>query len=60
MKYDTEKHKLVMLPLEIKNELDEVIIKLVQEKINNGEKKLKVTYSNAIKELLDNYNQSKK
>ena len=60
MKYDTEKHKLVMLPLEIKNELDEIIIKLVQEKINNGEKKLKVTYSNAIKELLDNYNQSKK
>jgi hypothetical protein len=56
MKYNTEKYKLVMIPVEVKEQLDELIIKLVQKKIDKGEKKLKVTYSTAIKELLDNYN----
>ncbi len=54
MKYNTEKYKLVMIPVEVKEQLDELIIKLVQKKIDKGEKKLKVTYSTAIKELLDN------
>jgi hypothetical protein len=56
MKYNTEKYKLVMIPIELKNELDTIIVKLVQEKIDKGETKLKVTYSTAIKELLNNYN----
>jgi hypothetical protein len=53
MKYNTDKNKLVMLPIEVKNRLDNVITSLVKERLSNGEKKLKVSYSDAIKYLLE-------
>ena len=53
MKYNTDKNKLVMLPVEVKERLDGVITSLVKERLNSGDKKLKVSYSDAIKYLLE-------
>ena len=53
MKYNTDKNKLVMLPIEVKDRLDNVITSLVKERLNNGDKKLKVSYADAIKHLLE-------
>jgi len=53
MKYNTDKNKLVMLPVEVKERLDNVITSLVKDRISNGDKKLKVSYSDAIKYLLE-------
>lgn len=52
MKYNTDKHKLIMIPSELKSELDKVILEIAKEKINNGDTKLKVSYADAIKLLL--------
>ena len=53
MKYDTDKNKLVMLPVELKDKLDKVILMMVKQKIENGDTKLKVSYSDAIKYILE-------
>lgn len=53
MKYNTDKNKLVMLPVETKNRLDEVIKMIVTKRLEEGDKKLKVSYNDAIKYLLD-------
>jgi hypothetical protein len=53
MKYNTDKNKLVMLPIEVKDKLDEVIKMMVTKRLEEGNKKLKVSYADAIKYLLD-------
>jgi len=53
MKYNTEKNKLVMLPSDVKSRLDGVITLIVKQKIARGETRLKVSYADAIKWLLE-------
>lgn len=53
MKYNTDRHKLIMIQSEVKEELDRVIIKLTQDKINKGYLKIKVSYNEAIKYLTE-------
>lgn len=54
MKYNTELNKHILLPIETKLRLDEVILLLTKERITNGDMKLKVSYNDAIKYLLEN------
>lgn len=53
MKYNTDKNKLIMLPIETKERLDAVVNLLVRQRLDSGDKKLKVSYSDAIKWLLE-------
>lgn len=53
MKYNTELNKHILLPIEVKDRLDEVILSIVKERIDNGDKRLRVSYADAIKYLLD-------
>jgi len=53
MKYNTELNKHILLPIETKNRLDQVILSIVRERIDNGDMRLKVSYNDAIKYLLD-------
>ncbi len=53
MKYNTDKNKLVMLPIEVKDRLDEVIKMIVTKRLKDDDKRLRVSYADAIKYLLD-------
>lgn len=53
MKYNTEKNKHILLPVETKERLDAVVNLLVRQRLDSGDKKLKVSYSDAIKWLLE-------
>jgi hypothetical protein len=56
MKYNTDKNKLIMFPIETKERLDLVIKLMIEEKIKNGETKLRVSYADAVKFLLEKSN----
>jgi hypothetical protein len=53
MKYNTELNKHILLPIETKNRLDEVIKEIIKERIKNCEMNLRVSYNDCIKYLLD-------
>ena len=55
MKYNTELNKHILLPIEVKDRLDQVILSIVKERIDNGDKKLRVSYADSIKHLLESY-----
>lgn len=54
MKYNTELNKHILLPVETKKRLDDVIYQITKSRLDNGDTKLKVSYNDAIKYLLDN------
>ena len=53
MKYNTEKHKPMMIPTEIKDQLDTIRIDMVIKSIAEGGKG-RVSYGDAIQYLIDN------
>lgn len=53
MKYNTELNKHILLPIEVKERLDEVIKMIITKRIEQGDKRLRVSYADAIKYLLD-------
>jgi hypothetical protein len=53
MKYNTDKNKHILVPVETKERLDAVVNLLVRQRLEAGDKKLKVSYSDAIKWLLE-------
>jgi hypothetical protein len=53
MKYNTELNKHILLPVETKNRLDEVIKIIITNRLREGDKRLRVSYNDAIKYLLD-------
>ena len=55
MKYNTEKNKHILLPIETKDKLDQVILTKVKKRIENGDMRLRVSYNDCIKELLESY-----
>jgi hypothetical protein len=55
MKYNNELNKHILLPVEVKERLDKIIVSIIKERISKGEIKLRVSYSDCIKELLESY-----
>lgn len=55
MKYNTELNKHILLPIETKDKLDQVILSIVKKRIENGDMRLRVSYNDCIKELLESY-----
>ena len=53
MKYDTEKNKHILLPIEVKESLDVIIRDIIQERLDKGDKRMRVSYADAIKKLLE-------
>jgi hypothetical protein len=53
MKYNTELNKHILLPVEVKERLDKIIVSIIKERITKGETKLRVSYSDAINFLLE-------
>jgi hypothetical protein len=53
MKYNTELNKHILLPVETKNRLDEVIKMMITKRLEEGDKRLRVSYNDCIKYLLD-------
>jgi hypothetical protein len=53
MKYNTELNKHILLPIEVKNQLDGVIRSIVEYRLLIGDKRLRVSYADAIKHLLE-------
>jgi hypothetical protein len=55
MKYNSDKFKAILIPIELKDELTEIMYDLIYIKIKNKEKKIEVSYGEVIKVLLEMY-----
>jgi hypothetical protein len=55
MKYNSEKFKQILIPVELKDDLDTIKYELIMTKIRNKEKNIEVSYGEIIKALLEMY-----
>lgn len=51
-KYNTEKNKHILIPIELKEELDSLIESLTRKELEQGNKRPRVSYADAIKSLM--------
>lgn len=55
MKYNSDKFKQILIPVELKDELDTIKYELIMTKVRNKEKNIEVSYGEIIKAFLDMY-----